>query len=66
VSKLARQVATLAPLTLTAIKEGARQCEPGVRLAGGEDLLLSCYLSRDFQEGVRAFPDKRPASWEGG
>jgi enoyl-CoA hydratase/carnithine racemase len=30
-----------------------------------EDLILSCYLSQDFQEGVRAFLDKRKPDWQG-
>ncbi len=34
-------------------------------LRDAEDLILSCYLSRDFQEGVRAFLDKRKAEWQG-
>jgi enoyl-CoA hydratase/carnithine racemase len=34
-------------------------------IADSEELMLSCYLSHDFQEGVRAFLDKRPAEWQG-
>lgn len=30
-----------------------------------DDLILSCYLSRDFQEGVRAFLEKRTPDWQG-
>ena len=30
-----------------------------------EDLILSCYLSQDFHEGVRAFLEKRKANWQG-
>jgi enoyl-CoA hydratase/carnithine racemase len=34
-------------------------------LRDAEDLILSCYLSQDFQEGVRAFLDKRKPEWQG-
>ena len=30
-----------------------------------DDLILSCYLSRDFHEGVRAFLEKRKPDWQG-
>jgi enoyl-CoA hydratase/carnithine racemase len=30
-----------------------------------DDLILSCHLSRDFHEGVRAFLEKRTPNWQG-
>ena len=30
-----------------------------------DDLILSCYLSRDFHEGVRAFLERRKPDWQG-
>lgn len=65
VRELARHVAGLAPLTLAAVKEATRRVVDRVALEGAEDLLLSCYLSEDFREGVRAFLDKRRAAWQG-
>jgi enoyl-CoA hydratase len=65
VRELAAQIATFAPLTLAAAKEAIRRILAAFTVRDAEDLLLSCYLSEDFQEGVRAFLDKRPAAWKG-
>jgi len=58
-------MATLAPLTQAAVKEATRRVIATMTPRSLEDLVLSCYLSQDFQEGVRAFLDKRPAQWQG-
>lgn len=65
VRELAHHLAGLAPLTLAALKEATRRLAARWALTDAEDLLLSCYLSEDFQEGVRAFLDKRPPRWQG-
>jgi enoyl-CoA hydratase/carnithine racemase len=65
VRELAHHVAGLAPLTCAAIKEAARRMSVPGALREAEDLMLSCYLSEDFREGVRAFLDKRPPRWQG-
>ena len=63
--ELAGRLAEHAPLTLAATKEATRRLIAAQSPGNLEDLILSCYLSQDFQEGVRAFLEKRPARWQG-
>jgi enoyl-CoA hydratase len=65
VRELAERIATLAPLTLSAIKEATRRLGEMYTIRDAEELVLSCYLSQDFQEGVRAFLEKRTPNWQG-
>jgi enoyl-CoA hydratase/carnithine racemase len=62
-AELAAEVAANAPLTLRATKEALRRLARGER--EDEDLVLSCYLSDDFREGIDAFLAKRPPRWTG-
>lgn len=61
--ELARLVANHAPLTLRATKEALRRLRAGE--SGEQDLILMCYMSRDFREGMDAFLSKRPPIWTG-
>jgi enoyl-CoA hydratase/carnithine racemase len=63
--ELADRIGQHAPLTMAAVKEATRRYIAGVAPKDLEDLMLSCYLSQDFQEGVRAFLDKRKPDWQG-
>ncbi len=63
--ELAGRIAEHAPLTLAATKEATRRLLAARSPGSLEDLILSCYLSQDFHEGVRAFLDKRKARWQG-
>src|SRR5262249_52579001 len=65
VRELAERLTELAPLTLAAVKEATRRLTPAAVLGDAEDIILSCYLSEDFKEGVRAFLEKRKADWPG-
>lgn len=60
---LARTVASHAPLTLRATKEALARLRPPAET--GEDLVVMCYRSADFQEGMEAFLAKRPPLWRG-
>jgi enoyl-CoA hydratase len=63
---LAEEVAGLAPLTLWATKEALRRVRDS-RLpeAADSDLIVACYMSQDFKEGVEAFLSKRKPQWKG-
>lgn len=62
---VARTVAANAPLTLRATKEALRRLAPALDSEDGRDLILMCYMSRDFREGMDAFLNKRPPVWTG-
>lgn len=63
---LARLVASHAPLTLRATKEALRRLRTrGATGADDHDLIVSCYTSADFREGMEAFLAKRPPVWRG-
>lgn len=63
--QLIRQIAGNAPLTLQATKEAVRRVQPRLAQGEGRDLLLMCYLSDDFREGIDAFLSKRAPNWTG-
>jgi enoyl-CoA hydratase len=58
--QIAEGFVELAPLTLWATKEGMRRLRDATLPIGSDvDLVKTCYLSRDYQEGVAAFMEKR-------
>ncbi len=63
--KIARLVASHAPLTLQATKEAILRLRPAVKHGEGNDLVLMCYMSSDFREGMEAFLGKRKPVWKG-
>jgi enoyl-CoA hydratase len=63
---LAEEVASLAPLTLWATKEALRRVRDSLMPGDADsDLIITCYTSHDFKEGVEAFLAKRKPHWTG-
>jgi len=62
---LATLIAGNAPLTLNATKQALARLQRRLSREEGEDLILMCYMSRDFREGLDAFLSKRPPRWSG-
>ncbi len=64
--ELAEEVASHAPLTLWATKEALRRVRDQLLPEGADsDLIVACYMSRDFREGVDSFLAKRKPEWKG-
>ncbi len=64
-AEVAARIAGHAPLTLQATKDALRRIRERMTPQEGSDLVLLCYMSRDFREGVDAFLSKRPPRWRG-
>jgi len=63
--ELAKLVGSQAPLTLRATKEAMRRIRLSSVPKGESDLVLMCYMSEDFREGMDAFLSKRAPEWKG-
>jgi len=63
VRAVAEAIAGFAPLTLRATKEGLRRLQ--MNEVPDQDLILMCYMSEDFRNGMDAFLEKRNPLWKG-
>lgn len=64
-AELAAQLAAHAPLTLRATKEALRRLNVAAADVEDQDLIVMCYTSEDFREGLEAFLAKRKPDWKG-
>jgi enoyl-CoA hydratase/carnithine racemase len=64
-AELATLIANHAPLTLNATKQALARLTRRLSRDEGQDLILQCYMSQDFREGLDAFLSKRPPQWKG-
>ncbi len=63
--EIAETLTAHAPLCMRATKEGLRRVRADGPSAKGEDLIVDCYMSDDFKEGIEAFLGKRKPDWKG-
>jgi enoyl-CoA hydratase len=65
-TELVGQIARNAPLTVWAAKQTLQKCRPGWTAPWEieEEPFLKCFTSSDFQEGIRAFLEKRSAKFK--
>ena len=63
-TELAQTIAQHAPLTLRVTKEALLRIGHLSRIEAAE-LVLTCYMSEDFREGMDAFLTKRKPQWRG-
>lgn len=63
--ELAATIAGHAPLTMRATKESLRRLAAEGPQAQSDDLVVICYMSADFREGIEAFLGKRAPNWQG-
>jgi enoyl-CoA hydratase/carnithine racemase len=63
--ELARTVASRAPLTLRVTKEALRLIKEKMMPEEDDKMVLTCYMSHDFREGLDAFLNKRTPKWTG-
>ena len=63
--EVAKLIASHAPLTLQATKQALARMQHRLSREEGRDLILLCYMSGDFREGLDAFLSKRAPQWKG-